>query len=552
MHKSFKREIVLIISAIICLASVFFIPARAEDSSSSAVTSAKSTPSADTGKTVRVGCYNLGVFIHQNEDGSYAGYGADYLRRISEYTGWNFEITVTDNASLKSMLADGRIDFLMPVEFAKERLDYYTYTNYPIGEQINGLYVLNTRKDVYYDDFQKFSQMSIGAVDNTFPAASLRSYAQAHHFTTFTQILFPTLNDLHKGLESGIVDAACLSALGDIPDNYQLVAATNLMPFYVVTDAIHPSPFFDEFNNTINRINSEQPDFVSDLYNTYLSEQGVLRTIHFTREETEFIQKHPYFQVVSSGDRYPISYQDTQTHQMKGIFRDILELVSQKTGMKFTYATLPAGSPILKGLENPWIDLVVGTTQSPIYQTNSKIRLSKSLFNNLLGIVGWDGQSFESEKAYTIAIPENFLATNEHVKQYHPDYQILPCVTKEECMRMVRTGKADATIQNTDILTGILRHPEFKDLTLWHTFTGEGEYNFCAASRSDANPLLISILNKGISSLNKKDIDEIEIKYTSSTEAPMTFRDAISRYGLMMVGGGFAVLLFAILMISIF
>ena len=37
---------------------------------------------------VRVGCVDIGDFIQIDQDGYAIGYGADYLNKIAEYTGW--------------------------------------------------------------------------------------------------------------------------------------------------------------------------------------------------------------------------------------------------------------------------------------------------------------------------------------------------------------------------------------------------------------------------------------------------------------------------------
>lgn len=46
---------------------------------------------AGGGKTVRVGYYDISGFIEKDESGNFSGYGVDYLNRIAEKTGWNYE-----------------------------------------------------------------------------------------------------------------------------------------------------------------------------------------------------------------------------------------------------------------------------------------------------------------------------------------------------------------------------------------------------------------------------------------------------------------------------
>jgi|GEM_PF-343439 len=490
------------------------------------------------GITVRVGCYDLGNFISRDAAGKYTGYGADYLSLVSEYTGWNFEITVTDNESLSRKLKNGEIDLLMPVSYGKERLNQYVYTNYPIGEQTNGLYILKGDKDIGYEDYQSFSGMKIGVVANTYPQTSLKKFAAAHGFP-YTEMCYPDLESMSEALEKGETDAVCRSGLGDIPGNYLLVAATDPIPFYVVADAEKPSRYFTEFNNAVNRIYSDRPDFAADLYDRYLSGQNASEEVNLTKEEKEYIREHPLVTVAGFSDRYPLCYADPKTGNLSGIFREIMEQVSGKTGLRFQYKTLPAGTAVVDGLKDPGVDISIGVIRTEVYRNDPNINLSLGFFKNLTGIAGPAGQAFEPDRKYTVALPTSAIGTIEHVRDYHPDYTIVTADTIEDCMRMVLSGKADAAMQNSDILAGTLQHPEFSRLVLWHTFTSEGEYNYCAADRVSENPLLLSIVNKGIRSLNQDEVEAIKVKYNFSTKFPMTFRDFIAKFGLLILVAGF-------------
>jgi len=94
---------------------------------------ADSQPKRQARRTDR--CFGLGL-CGQDPAGEYFGYGVDYLNQICMYTGWKYELVVTDNVSLRTMLANGQLDFLMPIEYSKDRLDSYLYPNYPMGSQL--------------------------------------------------------------------------------------------------------------------------------------------------------------------------------------------------------------------------------------------------------------------------------------------------------------------------------------------------------------------------------------------------------------------------------
>ena len=485
---------------------------------------------ADEQKTVRIGCYDLKNFISQNADGTYSGYGTDYLDALCNYTGWKYQIVMAGNNDLSQMLADGTIDFLMPVSFSSDRLDSYAFTSYPIGEAINGLYVLKSRSDVYYDDYQTFNHMKIGVVENTYPATSLKKYA-GDHGITYQEVTFPDLASLHQALEKGEVDAVSRSGLGDIPDDYHLVATTETVPFYIVSRADSSGSLYDELDDAINRINVEQPSLASNLHKKYLTETDFSQSENLTRQEAAYIQAHPTATVFALNDRYPISYKDPKTGQAAGILKDLLDKISANTGLKFTYSLASSTSPIANSLKDAKVDLAAGVIRTPGNRDNTSLRLSIGILSNLTGIVGNKKAVFDIDKAYTVAMPSSATGTIEHVKEYHPKYKIITYPSIETCLRAVKEGKVDAVMQNADILAAMLQHPEYQNLALWYTFSNEGEYDYCMASRSDADPCLISIINKGIRSLNENETEAIHIKYTTGTSYTMTPQDFLVTYG---------------------
>lgn len=70
---------------------------------------------------VRVGCVDIGDFIQIDQDGYAIGYGADYLNKIAEYTGWEYEYIQAPWGECLDMLRRGELDLLLPAEYSEER-----------------------------------------------------------------------------------------------------------------------------------------------------------------------------------------------------------------------------------------------------------------------------------------------------------------------------------------------------------------------------------------------------------------------------------------------
>ena len=105
-----KYRIFLIVTAIL-LCLCFALPVRAADK-------------------VRVGCVDIGDFIQIDQDGYAIGYGADYLNKIAEYTGWEYEYIQAPWGECLDMLRRGELDLLLPAEYSEERAEDFLFSSY--------------------------------------------------------------------------------------------------------------------------------------------------------------------------------------------------------------------------------------------------------------------------------------------------------------------------------------------------------------------------------------------------------------------------------------
>jgi len=478
---------------------------------------------------IRVGCYDLKSFVRQTASGEYEGYGVDYLDMIAEYTGWKYQLVVASNDDLLQQLQQGSIDFLMPVEYTEERAQKYVFPRYPLGEQITGLYVRQDYADIFFDDFSRFQGLRIGSVRNTFPSLAMRRYARDNHFS-YEDIAYPDIQSLQRALDDGEVDGVSRSGLGDIPADNRLVGIAEIEPFYIVSSRSVQSRYGDELERALRLIQYEHPEFAETLCEKYSLPRRAGDEVQLTRDEAAYVQSHPVITVMSFRDRYPVAYAEGNSGQLSGILRELFEAAAHKTGLEFTYAAVPDHALLIDQLRKGKTDIALGAVMSENNRKDVSLVLSKSLMKNILAIAGQRGTSFDDKAHYTVAIPEESTGTISHVKLHHPEYTIITCPSTAECLRAVRDGRADGAVQNSNVLSALLQHPEFNDLQIWHTFADEGGADYCVAALSNVDPRLMSILNKGIRSLDKNEVQAIISRNMGNQSYEMTWRDVIAKY----------------------
>lgn len=136
----------------------------------------------DGKKVIRVGFYTLANYQECDENGNYSGYFVDYLREISQYTGWEYEfIQMNYSACLKS-LNDRNIDLVCGVDYSSFRTSTLDFSAQPAVTTHYELYALKDNDTYYYNDYADFDGMSIGVLASCNHLDALDDYAAAHHF----------------------------------------------------------------------------------------------------------------------------------------------------------------------------------------------------------------------------------------------------------------------------------------------------------------------------------------------------------------------------------
>lgn len=98
------------------------------------------TAFAEEGDTVKVAYIDYNRFIEKMPDGSYIGYGAEYLRRIAAYTGWQYEFVEMDWPTAFEAVKNGTVDFYCVARYTPQRETYLNFSLYQVCDEEMNLY----------------------------------------------------------------------------------------------------------------------------------------------------------------------------------------------------------------------------------------------------------------------------------------------------------------------------------------------------------------------------------------------------------------------------
>lgn len=268
-------------------------------------------------------------------------------------------------------------------------------------------------------------------------------------------------------------------------------------------------------------------------------------SLQFSAEEQDYIERIGEITIGCPINNCPMLFQNEKTGQLEGIIIDVLDMVSETTGLTFRYQALPSGSISYEDLQRLDVDIVAGVESNEINEHAIGIVLTDSYLHAAKVFVCKKGTEFHPDGAMTIAVSSGSETLERVIQKQYPQFQVLFCNSTEEALSALLSGKADAVLQNQYTIERILRKPIYENLQIVATASigdsqclgcfvpiGENEQNII----SDDTKLLISILNKGIDNLDQSRVSFSIIKETSENAYQFSIWDTVYRYRFAMIG----------------
>lgn len=478
---------------------------------------------ASTGEntTLRVGYMDYSGFIEAQTDGSYSGYGAEYLAKISEYTGYRYEYVYGEWPDLLEMLKNRELDLVCTAQYTAERAEVYDYTAYPIGYTEGLLYGV-ANNNIAYEDYAAFENLKVGIIRKNAMADLFLKYEAMHGFSS-TLVEFPSEHDMLEALSSNRIDVMCSEHLAN-HKGLALLAKFGADAYYLMS--YKDSPYIDQINFALQEIKTDV-DFEPKLYHKYYDSSTAATTLQFTTAEKEFIANCGTFTVGLNADRAPFSQYDEKTGVFSGICVDILDAISKNSGLVFRYVPQTSGVRVTELLASGDYDIICGVERDN-FITNVDVESSEAFLESGVVPVGKPGTALNFSSNLTVAIPLSFQALQKNLETHYPNLTVVGYGSNRECLDAVVSGEVDVFIQNTHILSLLLQEPKYEGLDILPVEVMV-EHTTMAVPRSTES-LFMSILNKAIENLDDATISSSLIEHTFATPYVYTLGDIVYRF----------------------
>lgn len=233
---------------------------------------------------IKVGYIDYDGFITEEKDGTYTGYGVEYLRKIAEYTGWEYEFEYDSWDQQLKKLETGEIDMICQAQRTKEREKQYLFSDYAIGAETSVLYVSKENDIYYYNDYAAYNGMRVGMLRDSFQNQEFRDYAAEKGFS-YEESIYDTQEACFGALDRGEIDAVAMGSLA-LKTDYKIICRFGSDPFYIMTGRQNKE-LLAEVNEALGQIAEAGASFQTDLYQKYYGEKEAEGEVVFTREEEE-------------------------------------------------------------------------------------------------------------------------------------------------------------------------------------------------------------------------------------------------------------------------
>jgi signal transduction histidine kinase/CheY-like chemotaxis protein/ABC-type amino acid transport substrate-binding protein len=270
-----------------------------------------------------------------DENGDIKGFSALFCDWLTELFGIPFVVKQYEWPYVLEGLKTGEIDFTGEMRATEERRETYFMTG-DIAERIINSYRLKDSKPL--SEIAKTRKLQYALIEGS--AGTILSYLEPD---TYEINYISSISEVPDALRSGGIDAFFQSNAADIRfiDHNDIISEIFYpminSPVSLTTQNPDLKPIIEIMDKALRY--DAVPDYLSDLYEA--GEKEYLRYklfTHFTDEERAYLKNSSVVRIAMEHENYPVSFFDAYTKQWQGITFDILEKVTDLTGLEFQVA----------------------------------------------------------------------------------------------------------------------------------------------------------------------------------------------------------------------
>ncbi len=265
-------------------------------------------------------------------------------------------------------------------------------------------------------------------------------------------------------------------------------------------------------------------------------------SIELTAEEQAYCDRTDEVTIGCPVDNRPILFMNEKTGELDGISIDIMNMISEKTGLAFRYQALPSGNITYQDLQSSGVDMVAGVEYNTVNKNSTGISMTEPYMHTDKVFVCKKGEVFRPDGEMVIAVSSGSQTLEKVILNRYPGFKVVFFDSTDDAYHALLAGKADAVLQNQYMAERMLCKPVYENLQVVAAASiGDSQCLACIVPiNKDGNnisnnishdtALLLSVINKGIAALDPDEVSFVAIKETAENAYRFTVWDILYRY----------------------
>lgn len=473
-----------------------------------AVISIPSTSQASSKrKTVKVGYYDNEIFEEGASEGAEKrGYAYEYYRKLSEYTGWNYEYVYGDFTEIYQMLIDGQVDLVAGLAYTEERASIIAYPDKAMGFETYGI-VKHESDSSITADIRTLNGKSIGVLDSAI-YNTLKIYLDENEIAAKI-IKYPNYESLLSDFDHKKIDLFASENDGIYARNHaEVLFVFGEVDYYLGVNINRPD-LLKELNSAQNQLFSEEPNYTSSLRAKYYSESISSRA--FTDSEKTWITENSKLTVGYLNNYLPYSDTDSEGN-VTGLAKDIVPNILSTLkiyNIEVSYVAYDNYEDMIQAISNDEIDVAFPVGGGLFYSEEDGIYMSNPVLSSSPDLIY--NKKYMGNSSSVFAINENNKMQYYYIKSHFPSAQISLYSSIDDCLKAVVSGEAQFTTLNGLRTSDMLKNNGYDSLSFRQLTAVD---NRCFGVKI-GNEGLLKLLNRGITIMGSDYIQNIAFEYTN-------------------------------------
>lgn len=436
-------------------------------------------------------------------------YYTNYFDELSKQTDWNYQLIPVSVSDCLERLESGDIDLLLSVEYpaSTTHQTLLRYSSVNLGYDIEGLYTRPSEDRFDPNDLNTINGARVGLIADR-PANQQLTIFQQDNELQFSLHYYPDQQTMLQALTDEDVDLIVDTATNILPDRKFLLSYAKIPVRVAGTDksAVH----LTELEAALHRLRLENPGFESGL-NLAFNQHIDYKLIHYTPAESRFIKGMQPLRVAIYGSDYPYIAFNEKTGKPDGIYADLLNQISEKSGLKFLFIHARTYEEALQMIQNDQADIMIDIfTDDPDNQT---FYFTNPIFNAPYTLIS-TYQDQPTDNDIDVALPSTSPTLFTYLQQEFPKWEIRQTSPNvQDSLDLVSNRQADmALIDNINLEMDrpLILYP---NLAIIPGLSIKVPVSVAISTKQPR--ILQSILNKAIIQLNPQVTDQIIQKHTT-------------------------------------